>query len=422
MVRRRTPSFAIHGRRGSSSWKNRTRTVILLVGLAASFAWLFLYYEVFYHTPIPSSDRNAAFYNDVQPQQKKKKRKRSSSRQAPPPSSNGNAASLLVLPNKTCLFSAWQPHLPALITSDENPKLRRRYQTLPRITTTDPLPYSNIILRSSFKAGFSYMNGIVKALYAGNETRQSWLNATRKKYPRRIYPPHSWRSVAFIRDPIDRFQSMYSQMQTFTNRKYHWYGEHDAEWIDIPEGRNRASVFVSTVQRRFYNDHLLPQLYFLADSTNVPPNLTFVGRLERLVDDWEVMVDKLGGFPADVVRDARELLLQDVTATDNNKEVSSHATKIPAHSRNKNKNIKAKVAIQRILTYNNTGDDDSQQAVWTATNANNETAMLLKVCDMYRPDFACFGNWLETPRVCEEAWRREDFNDRKTFQQVVRRH
>lgn len=57
--------------------------------------------------------------------------------------------------------------------------------------------------------------------------------------------------------------------------------------------RDWVRTFVASVKRRFYNEHLLPQLWFLSEAPNIPPNLTFVGRLDRLSSDWAVMATRL---------------------------------------------------------------------------------------------------------------------------------
>jgi len=279
-----------------------------------------------------------------------------------------SSASSIMDPGEVCLYASWQRYIPPFITSDDSASVRRRYDTLPCITTTDPLPFTNIVLRSSFKAGSSFMSGIVRALYEGNETQQRWLNESRKRHPRRQHPG-PWRTVAFLRDPIERFESMYSQMLQFSNRKYHWYGDGDADWLEMSEGHNRVQTFVTSVKRRFYNEHLLPQLWFLADSPTQTPNLTFVGRLEQLLDDWDVMVSSLG-VPDDVAR---------------------NRSKQPEHSRNVNKNNHAKISLQH--------------AMHEGPDANTT---LLDVCNIYHPDFGCFTAWLSPPNFCEETWRKDE--------------
>jgi hypothetical protein len=279
-----------------------------------------------------------------------------------------------------CIYTSWRNLIPPLITVNDSASTRLRYDTLPRITTTPPLPFTNITLRSSFKGGSSFMSALVKSLYEGNETRQLWLNDARKRrqalgYNDKDHHEFLMVNVAFLRDPIDRFKSMYAQMLKFSNRKYHWYGDGDADWIDMAEGADRVRAFVGSVKRRFYNEHLLPQLWFLADTPYLPPNLAFVGLLDRLSDDWAFMATRLG-IPNDIARDAQAFIDKMTNPKENRVAV-----------RNMNDDENAKISLQRAL--------------YEEPDAN---AILLDICNIYRCDFSCFRDRLRAPQVCAEAW------------------
>jgi hypothetical protein len=295
----------------------------------------------------------------------------------------GNSVGTVIEPQNACVYTSWQGRLPPFITLEDNQATRKRYDTLRLITTTDPLPFSNVVLRSSFKAGSTFMGALVRSLYEGNETRQGWLNETRKLFPHHKVQP--WVAAAFLRDPIDRFASIYGQMLQFSNRKYHWYGEGDADWLDIPEGPDRVKTFVASVKRRFYNEHILPQLWFLSEDQDRAPNLTFVGRLERLSDDWTAITANPGNFhiPSDVARDGQIFI--------DSKTSSRQTTDRSTQNLNMHRNENAKISVHRAL--------------YEEPDAN---ATLLDVCNIYRADFSCFSTWLQAPAVCTEAWRKEE--------------
>jgi hypothetical protein len=169
---------------------------------------------------------------------------------------------------------------------------------------------------------------------------------------------------------------MYAQMLSYSNRKYHWYGDGDADWLDTPEGSDRVWTFVASVQRRFHSEHLLPHLWFTSVHPGISPNLTFAGRLDRLSEDCAAMTAVLD-VPQDVSRDFQAFI--DTSPSSNKADMK--------RARNKNKSSGTELSPQLTL-YDEPG-------------AN---AAMLDVCNMERADFACFSAWLTVTDVCVESW------------------